>query len=246
MIRLNHDNLWRMDNPRPLPLLIILVFIGVIPAVGTWAQTVPAPADLDETFGQSGLTTAIFYANNGVANAGLLQPDGKIVTAGFSATSKTFALARFNADGTLDNSFGMAGKVTTSFSPSHPSDFSFAEAVAIQSDLKIVAAGQAVNVVDAEKFALARYLPNGSLDPMFGSSGKVTTVVTGSADRARALAIQPDGKIVAVGSGNQTWALARFNSDGTLDNNFGLSGKVTTIFFRSRRCCSCCRDPARR
>ena len=219
-----------MDNPRPLPLLIILVFIGVIPAVGTWAQTVPAPADLDQTFGQSGLTTAIFYGNNGVANAGVLQPDGKIVTAGFSATSKSFALARFNADGSLDNSFGMAGKVATTFSPSQPGDTSFAAAVAIQSDLKIVAAGQAVNGGDG-KLALVRYLPNGSIDPSFGSLGKVATSVTGSEDRARALAIQSDGKIVAVGSGSQTWALARFNSDGTFDNSFGSAGKVSTIFF---------------
>ena len=230
MIRLNRDNLWPMDNPRPLPLLIILVFIGVIPAVGAWAQTVPAPADLDQTFGQSGLTTAIFYANNGVAGAGALQPDGKIVTAGFSATSKSFALARFNADGTLDNSFGMAGKVATTFSPSQPNDFSFAAAIAIQSDLKIVAAGQALNGGDG-KLALVRYLPDGSIDPSFGSLGKVATSVTGSEDRARAVAIQSDGKIVAVGSGSQTWALARFNPDGTFDNSFGSAGKVTTIFF---------------
>lgn len=185
------DNLWPMSNPRSLPLFIIILLIGVIPAIGSWNQAVSNPGDLDQSFGDAGLATAVFYGTSGTANAGILQPDGKIVTAGFNSTSKGFALARFHPDGTIDNSFGMAGKVSTSFSQS---DSSFADALAIQPDLKIVAAGQTGLTSDAAQFAISRYLPNGSLDPSFGSSGRVVTRVTGSGDRVRALAIQADGK----------------------------------------------------
>jgi uncharacterized delta-60 repeat protein len=125
-----------------------------------------------------------------------------------------FALARYNPDGNLDTSFGSGGKVTTDFGPL------FAEGagdVAIQNDDKLVAAGgTGLNGAD---FALARYKPDGTLDPSFGSGGKVTTDF-GASDMAGGVAVQTDGKIVAAGSNFFTtggdFALARYQGQGAL------------------------------
>src|SRR5262249_19564603 len=105
----------------------------------------------------------------------------------------------------------------------------FCYAVAIQSDEKIVVAG-----VSNNRFVLARYESDGTLDNTFDSDGKVTTDFGGDGAAAYAVAIQSDGKIVAAGYMNQgtdyNFALARYTNDGALDNTFGLGGKVTTDF----------------
>jgi uncharacterized delta-60 repeat protein len=132
--------------------------------------------------------------------------------------------------GDLDATFDGDGKVTTDFS----GDSEEAHAVAIQGDGKIVAAGLAI-VAESVDFALARYNTDGSLDPTFDGDGKVTTGFGGGTDRALGVAIQGDGKIVAAGcstcfpvGGN--FALARYNTDGSLDTTFDGDGKVTTDF----------------
>src|SRR5262249_37457112 len=140
-----------------------------------------------------------------------------------------------SADGDLDLSFGTAGKTLTDFNGSQDDQ---ASAVANQVDGKIVAGGKAT-----DDFALARYTTAGALDTAFGSgTGRVTTDFNGGKDIINAIAIQPDGKIVAVGAacGNPACsllvppgtdiALARYNTDGTLDTTFGLAmtGKVQT------------------
>lgn len=134
------------------------------------------------------------------------------------------------ADGDLDATFGSGGKVTTDFFGS----FDAASAVAIQRDGKIIVARTATRIINADftfDFALVRYNIDGSLDPTFGSTGKVTTDFFNSSDSAKALAIQIDGKIVVAGNiDNSDFALARYNSDGSLDTTFGLGGKVTTNF----------------
>src|SRR5262250_1448506 len=150
-----------------------------------------------------------------------------------------FALARYNSNGTLDASFGTGGRVTTDFAV--PNDQ--AESVAVQPDGRIVVAGAAGRFTNRGfDFALARYNSNGTLDTSFGTSGKVTTDFAGADDvpsEPSAVALQGDGKIVVVGRSRvgQTpdgdvydFALARFNSNGTLDTSFGTSGKVTTDF----------------
>jgi uncharacterized delta-60 repeat protein len=127
----------------------------------------------------------------------------------------------FAAGGELDTTFGGDGKVTTSFTGG-----GYANAVAIQSDGKIVAAGGT-----GTKFAVARYDTDGALDPTFGTDGKVTTGFTDGGS-ANAVAIQSDGKIVAVGiSGglsSEEFAVARYDTDGALDSTFGTDGIVTT------------------
>jgi uncharacterized delta-60 repeat protein len=189
---------------------------------------------LDTGFDGDGKVTTDFAGSvNDQAFAVAIQGDGKIVAAGRADVSGTFdfALARYNADGSLDTGFDGDGKVTTDF-VSGSSDQAFA--VAIQGDGKIVAAGVA-DVSGNNDFALARYNTDGSLDTGFDGDGKVTTdFVSGSFDQAFGLAIQGDGKLVAAGlasvSGAAQFSLARYNTDGSLDATFDTDGKVTTDF----------------
>ena len=108
-----------------------------------------------------------------------------------AASADDFALARYNPNGSLDTSFSGDGKQTTDFG-----GFDEANGVALQGDGKIVAVGRASA---GDDFALARYNPNGSLDTSFSGDGKQTTDFGGS-DEANGVALQGDGKIVAVGS----------------------------------------------
>jgi uncharacterized delta-60 repeat protein len=185
---------------------------------------------LDTSFDSDGKVTTVFGASNDRVYSVAIQSDGKIVVAGVSYTgsSNDFALVRYNTDGSLDTSFDSDGKVTTDFGGGNDQAFS----VAIQSDGKIVAAGNSRN--GNWDFALARYNTDGSLDTSFDSGGKVTTDFGGGNDRAYSVAIQSDGKIVAAGyssnGSNNDFALARYNTDGTLDTNFDSGGKVTTDF----------------
>jgi uncharacterized delta-60 repeat protein len=193
---------------------------------------------LDASFGAGGTVSTHFDFAGSAARvlSVVLQPDGKIVVAGSTLVNQfaNFGLARFNPDGTLDASFGTGGSVTTGFGVSAE-----AWAVAVQADGKIVAAGEA-NIDGGFDFALVRYNSNGTLDASFGTNGKVTTAFDGppgqgfSSATANSVAVQPDGRIVAVGqariSGGFDAALARYNSNGTLDASFGTGGRVTTDF----------------
>jgi uncharacterized delta-60 repeat protein len=128
----------------------------------------------------------------------------------------------------LASSFDGGGSVTTDFADSTDE----ARGVAIQGDGKIVTAGVA-RIPGFGDFALARYKTDGSLDPTFSGDGKVTTDFGGpdSIDEAFAVAIQGDGKIVAAGFADDAYfALARYNTDGSLDPTFSGDGKVTTGF----------------
>jgi uncharacterized delta-60 repeat protein len=184
---------------------------------------------LDPGFGSGGKVTTAIGAGDDGANALALQPDGRLVAAGYgwNGSKYVFALARYNPDGTLDPTFGSGGKVITPIG----SGDDFACGLALQPDGKLVATGPSNNGSNYD-FALARYNPDGSLDPTFGSGGKVTTAIGPGNDRACALALHPDGKLVAAGhsaNGSQTvFALARYHPDGSLDTTFNGTGKVTT------------------
>jgi uncharacterized delta-60 repeat protein len=133
---------------------------------------------------------------------------------------------RYNADGSLDNNFGINGIVLTAIG----SDDDRATSVVLQPDGKLVVAGTSYNGSNHD-FALARYNSDGSLDLNFSNDGKVTTSV-GNGASAFSLILQPDGKLVAAGSGlngsKQNFALVRYNSDGSLDTSFDFDGKVLT------------------
>ena len=132
--------------------------------------------------------------------------------------------------GKLDLTFGIDGLVTTDFGSTSDG----AGSVAIQADGKILVTGTTVPPGAGADFALARYNSDGSLDTTFGTDGKVTTDF-GSQDSAGSVAIQADGKIVVTGVSIQPgtgydFALARYNTDGSLDTTFDGDGKVTTDF----------------
>ena len=141
------------------------------------------------------------------------------------------------ADVVLDYAFGTNGVVVTDVSGSSDG----ANALIRQPDGKLVAAG--TGGATGNSFALARYSANGILDTSFGASGKVNTAFGLPRASVRALALQPDGKIVACGSAgnagfNSNFALARYNADGSLDTNFGAAGKVQTTFTGQQEACS--------
>ena len=202
---------------------------------------------LDAGFGTGGRVTTDLGGRYEAAHSVALQWDGKIVVAGGSAPGvfNDFAVARYLSDGTLDASFGAGGKVITKFE-NRPDGIAPGEvradaySVAVQLDGKIVVAGYA-NIEGEEDFALVRYNANGTLDGTFGSAGKVITefgrVQQGySYALGFSLALQPDGKIVVAGvayiGAGRDFALARYNSNGTLDTTFGTGGKVMTDFTR--------------
>lgn len=189
--------------------------------------------ELDTSFGTAGIVTTSIgtvTASGGssfdYAHKVAIQSDGKIVAVGSSDNTLDFALARYNADGTLDLTFGTGGKVMTSIGM-----WDDAFSAVIQPDGKIIAVGStSVDSFSYTDFALVRYNVDGSLDSGFGSGGKVITAVAPDYhDFARCVALQSDGKILVAGTAYTEFALARYNADGTLDTTFGGGdGKVIT------------------
>ena len=182
---------------------------------------------LDGTFGAGGVVTTSLSGGDDTAYAVAVQPDGKIVAAGLTqAGGHSAALAmRYNADGSLDTGFGTGGVVTTGF----PSASSFFLGVAVLDDGRIVAGGSVTT--NPATFLLARYQSNGALDTTLGGTGFVTTTIPGGDAYGWDMAIQPDGKIVLAGYFRTPtgggFALARYNTDGSLDAGFGAGGIVT-------------------
>jgi len=217
------------DSGRARRLALALIVGLFISSTPLW-RAHAADGDLDPTFGVGGRVTTSFPGNGGVLGL-VIQPDGKIVAAGPSGVG--FALARYEANGNLDSTFGSAGKVTTD----SPGFLFFATSIARQSNGKLVVAGSAINVNSGGlNFGLARYNSNGSLDTTFGGAGTVTTDFGVGFAQPNAVGIQTDNKIVAAGyvsrinddGTGQDFALARYNPDGSPDITFGVSGKVIT------------------
>jgi uncharacterized delta-60 repeat protein len=214
---------------RTTMLALLMSVAGLVITSAASAQA----GQLDTAFGGDGRVATDVTARGDMGTTVAVQADGKIVVAGGAGWNRNprFVLVRYNADGTLDTSFGGDGRVTTDFTPAEDA----AWGIAIQADGKIVAAGDAALGTGNSRFAVARYNADGTLDTSFGGDGKVTTQFTRRDDPVAGLAMQPDGKIVVSGGAaydgpNPNFALARYNSDGTLDTSFGGDGKVTTDF----------------
>jgi uncharacterized delta-60 repeat protein len=200
---------------------------GHIGSFGVGLVRYNTDGSLDMSFGNAGIANvgpgvsdffihAALYPTEGTAN------DGKIVVGGLYGS---FSIARINPNGTLDTSFGSKGIATAPFAASNNAEGVFFQV--IQPDGKIVALGQTADNTHGE---LARFKPDGSLDPTFGQGG----MVTGPVLDPYSLLLQADGKLVMVGAPNaQTngLELARFNADGTLDTSFGSGGIVTNSSF---------------
>jgi uncharacterized delta-60 repeat protein len=190
-----------------------------------------APGDLDPTFGAGGV--AIAFGPQDSAHALALQPDGTLVVAGTSSRDgdNHILLARFRPDGRPDPAFGSGGKVTVA-APSR------GNALLRQPDGTLVVAGSGAPAPGTPREVfLARFLPDGGLDPSFGTAGTVTTrFVANNAEEATALLRQPDGRLVVAGRSDvlgghfSSAILARYLPDGRLDPTFGVEGKVTVQF----------------
>lgn len=199
-----------------------------------------ADGSIDRSFGPSGNGTVTTDMGSGFiveeATAVAVQGDGKIVLVGYTAIDNappnpdgppTFALARYNTDGSLDTGFGRQGRVSGNVNGR-------ARAVAIQPDGRIVVAGEfsfdSTNGSDFSDLTIARFRPDGNLDPTFGAdaTGQIARDLGGS-NTARNIVLQPDGKIVVSGSpdgSNDYTDVARFNADGSFDDSFGNGGRL--------------------
>jgi uncharacterized delta-60 repeat protein len=214
-----------MRSSRSLPALVVLLTFVL-------SQTAAAdPGDPDTTFSKDGRRTVDFAGSGDWGTGVAVQPDGKIVVSGYARIGEDddFAVARFLKKGALDDTFSGDGRKVTDFADGPDQ----ARALAIQEDGKIVLAGQAT-IGGNPDFALARYKSTGRLHLAFGEGGKTTTEFVGGADAANAIAILPNGKILAAGftwtGGDPDFALARYLPTGALDANFGEGGKTTTDF----------------
>lgn len=188
---------------------------------------------LDSSFSGDGLATGYFPSGE-TYFASLLMQGEKLLAAGNTNNTiyglSSFAVARFNPNGSPDSSFNGTGMATTGFG-----NFSgIARSIALQGD-KIVVAGYTYPLGD---FALARYNTDGTADSSFGQNGTVTTDLLGWDDLAQSIVVYNNKLIVAGYAYNPTnfrndFAIARYNSDGSLDSTFNGKGWVTTDFYTS-------------
>lgn len=221
---------------RARPIVAILLFtVFSLFCQGAPVRVHADPGFLDTTFNGGGIVvtevrsgcnpTAVFCISG--ANSVAVQPDGKILVAGFSFNSaynsNAFALARYTTSGGLDETFGGNGLVIRQIGIGD----NYAESIALQADGKIIVAGYNTTFPTGE-FALERYDSNGFPDRAFGQFGVVNTASNGA--QAYSVAVQTDGSIVVAGGRNGVFVLARYHSDGTLDRSFGTSttGLVNT------------------
>lgn len=192
----------------------------------------------DASFGSNGkVTTAVANGYN-LANAVALQPDGKIVVAGYSYENPNVktevSVVRYTSNGNLDTSFSNDGMLTSPVESSND-DLSI---VLVQPDDKLIAVGTKKNyATNGELFSdiiLSKYNANGSLEPSFGNEGKVTSSFGQNLNRIIGAIVQPDGSIVLANSyttfldSTQHSELIKYHNNGNIDTNFGSNGKLST------------------
>ncbi|TDH28927.1 T9SS type A sorting domain-containing protein [Segetibacter sp. 3557_3] len=182
---------------------------------------------LDQLFNGVGFVTLPVSKDFDMVNALAIQDDGKIVLAGMAGngSSSAIAVARFNSNGSSDQTFNGNGKLIFNIGSSYDN----ANAVVLQENGKIVIAGYSYKV-NRYEFALARLDETGKLDPTFGVDGMVTTGLGEGSAFANAMTLQHNGRFLATGKcyngSNYDFAIARYDMNGKLDESFGQGGKV--------------------
>lgn len=210
------SNAFALRRTRRSPYMMLFFFTVLLCTTGWLSErSVLAGGTLDSAFGNGG--KVVTPISDVLETTTLLaQPDGKLIAIGtvYSGpmTAGDVIMVRYNADGSLDNSFGVGGKVVTVVS----TGYDYARGATLQPDGKIVVVGY-ISQASSDLMVL-RYNTNGSLDTRFGNGGIVITNQS-PRDELHAVAIQPDGKIVAVGI-TDGLTVARYNSDGSLENLF--------------------------
>lgn len=199
------------------------------PSISFFAMRMNRDGSLDTTFDTDG-RALIAVGNVSRAYAVALQADGRIVVAGSTGSGfdENYAVARLNADGSLDTTFNTVGYRAIDLGYGDK-----AYSVLLQSDGKIVLVGTAETPERSSDYAVVRLNADGSFDTSFDTDGIVYTQVGpgNGSDFCYAGTLQPDGKIIAVGSnatGSNTsqTSLVRYNTDGSLDTSFDTDGKV--------------------
>jgi uncharacterized delta-60 repeat protein len=216
-----------------------------------------ADGSLDPSFGTSGKVVAGLGPGSWFLRDVIRQANGKLVAGGMLITTDPdsgrqfgrFALARFLPDGRVDRAYGHDGHVVTAFrtGPVGADQDSGVNGVAVDVHNRTVAAGWTSADSCHYRWALARYLPGGGLDPAFGGDGRVVTAFQHNDSRATAVGIGDDNRITVAGSttargcgGNPppetgSAALARYREGGRLDQSFGGDGRVTSVFLGTER-----------
>ena len=212
-------------------LMLVAVLAGSLPGPG---RCLAASGDLDPSFGTDGVVFTTFGGS--YATALTRQSDGKLIAAGATtdASGGAIAVARFDADGTPDPSFGAGGMVTTKVGLFDD----WVVKVLVQSDDKIVVVGGTEVVDDGSDndVVLVRYDSDGLLDTGYGTGGIVVVSLGSGTDTARSAALQADDAVIVVGGGTSTMTtsadlfVARFDTGGALDGTFGTGGVATLDF----------------
>ena len=184
-----------------------------------------ADGQIDESFGENGIALSGSFGVNpqNIWNTGMrdmvLQSDNKIIVSGITGPEPLIntGLCRFNADGSLDMSFGIEGKVITSVENFQTPTYG----IALQPDGKIIAGGQYSPKTEPYiYFSMFRYLSNGVLDSSFGKNGRVTSPEAGEYAISNKVIIQPDSKILLLGPSDIGYSIARYFNDNILASNF--------------------------
>lgn len=217
---------------------VLLLFVA-LPVI-----SLAAPGDLDTVFAGTGKLSLAAGGGADEANAVARQSDGKLVAAGTSIDYAAYPsvtsiiLTRYNADGTLDITFGIGGKVSTAIGT-----YTTANGIVITPAGKILITGS-TSVSGGHDFVVVQYLPNGAIDTSFGGGdGIATTDMSSPSDAANDVVLQSDGKIVVGGTAGPTsCGLARYNADGSRDTSFGpgglfnVGGRVITSIGNYQQC----------
>jgi uncharacterized delta-60 repeat protein len=201
---------------------------------------VPTAGWFDSTFGTGGKVTVNIdpvSPSLDQATAMKVQADGKIVVAGSTRSAgadANFGIVRLNPDGSLDSSFGNGGTQVVAFDLGGSND-DIPTSLAIDSSGRIVVAGYADAGSGSSYFAVTRLNADGSLDTNFGVNGLSISGYSGGADRANAVAIDPQGRIVLagdfdMGAGKHDIGVVRLNDNGWYDSSFGGGGRSVAPF----------------
>jgi uncharacterized delta-60 repeat protein len=214
----------------------ILHFITLLFSLIVFSQS----GEIDTTFGVNGKVVTGFGSNDSKANAIVLQPNGKIIVGGSCQTfdgSIHFALARYNANGTLDTTFGANGKTVPRVfempNQSHVEN-NILSLVLLDSGKFLVLGTYGINNSPSGT-VIARFNTDGTIDTTFGTDGKVFRE---SGSVKEGLKMLPDEKFIIIlgayvsfgGIDNVNTAFERYTQDGVLDTTFGTDGKVVTSF----------------